>query len=168
MIITDLTYKIVANSEISDFNTDDCVDWAIEMVGVGNETEHILILAGLTKPTNYFETIKYLKTALSECGLSEKTGEDGIASYAFYYIKQIANSINVRANLAKVFKYNIETNYDKSVYDFYLLYWAWGDFDWGNTTQEYWPEATKDNIEKIVVDQAKKWISNNENRYGLK
>lgn len=165
MIISDLTYKIVAFSEIPNFNTDESVDWAIDMIKSGHETEHILILAGLTKPTNYFETIKYLKSALHECNLPEKTGEEGIVSYAFYYIKQIANCVDVKENLAKICQYCINTDYPKSIFDFYLLYWAWGDYDWGNAIQSYWPDATKDTIEKIVIDQARTWIHNNESSY---
>lgn len=167
MAVSDLTYKIIAYSVSPNFNSDECVDWAIDMIRFGYETEHILILAGLTKPVNYFETIEYLKAALHECKLAEKTGEDGIASYAFYYIKQIANCVDIKNNLAKICQYCIHSDYPKSIFDFYLLYWAWDDYDWGNTIQSYWPDATKDTIEKIVVNQAIIWLNNNENLFSL-
>src|SRR6478735_625598 len=98
-MISDLTYKIVSYSVDPDFNSDECVDWAIEMLELGHETEHLLILAGLSKPTNYFETTDYLRRALQELGLEEKTGLEGMFNYCTYYILKIANGRNVRLNL---------------------------------------------------------------------
>lgn len=170
MIISDLTYKVVAYSEIPSYNTDECVDWAIEMVGLGYDTENLLILAGLNKPTNYFETVKFLNLAIRECGLVLKSGKEGVISYSFYYIKQIAKSINVKENLSKVYKYyisidNDKLNGNKPIFDFYLLNWAWSDLDYNNTQQEYWPGATISNIEQTVINFANKWLVENENHY---
>jgi hypothetical protein len=135
------------------------------MIALGYDTEDLLILAGLNKPTNYFETVAFLRAAISECGLLLKTGKDGILSYSCYYIKQIAKSINIKENLPKVYEYCIDIDFDKSIYDFHLLSWAWSDLDYDNSHQEYWPGATIDNIEQVVVDFANKWLLENENYY---
>lgn len=45
--ISELTYKVVAKSDLTTLNGDDCVDWAIEMLQLGHETPSLLILAGL-------------------------------------------------------------------------------------------------------------------------
>lgn len=160
-----MTYKVVAYPEIPDFDTDLCVDWAQEMVFLGYETPSLLMLAGLTTPTNYFQAIEYLNGALSELGLQNKKGDEAIISYSSYYIKRIAASEDVKENLHKVCKLCQAIQYHDAIYDFYLLYWAWGDLDYGNEVQFYWEGADKDNIEAIVVETAKKWLAQNQDYY---
>ena len=165
-MISDLTYKIVSYSVDPDFNSDECVDWAIEMLELGHETEHLLILAGLSKPTNYFETTDYLRRVLQELGLEERTGLEGMFNYCTYYILKIAKGRNVRLNLNRIVSFCQTKCYEESIYDFYLLYWAWDDLDYGNHHPPYWPEADDANIELIVVETARRWLSENERQYG--
>jgi len=167
-MISDLTYKVVAYSDLITVNGDDCVDWAVEMIQLGHDTYSLLILAGLTKPTNQFEVKDYLKRALSELGLDEKTGDDASLSYSSYYITKIVKGENVKRNLGIVYEFCQLRDYEKIIYDFYLLYWAWGDLDYGNDYQYYWPGADKNNMEQIVIETAKKWISENEKFYNIK
>ena len=98
-MISDLTYKVVSYSDLTTVNGDDCVDWAIEMLQLGHDTPSLLILAGLTKPTNQFEVRDYLKRALGELELDEKTGDNATLSYSSYYITKIAKGENVDASL---------------------------------------------------------------------
>ena len=156
--MTDLTYKIAAYKEIDNFNTDDCVDWALELLSQGIETPNLLILASLSKPTNHFETIPYLVETLNELGIETLKGENAIVSYCYYYINQIRNDCEVKSNLYKVCQFCIDHNYDKKVYDFYLLYWAWNDFDYGESITHYWDNADKNNINTIVIKTASDWI----------
>ncbi len=144
---------------------DKCVDWALEMLYLGHETPSLLIIAGLSKPTNYFETVDYLKAALDELHLKTKTGNEGVLSYSSYFIEQIAKGINVKHNLASVYSYCQSRDYEKNIYDFYLLHWAWDDLDYGNEVQSYWPDAVKENIESIVISTADKWVKENQNYY---
>ncbi|RYZ22494.1 MAG: hypothetical protein EOO10_21665, partial [Chitinophagaceae bacterium] len=97
--ISDLTYKVVAFPEIQNFNTDECVDWALEMVFLGHDTQTLLMLAGNAKPTNYFQTVDYLKQALKELKLEVLYGDKAILSFSSYYIKKISQSENIRENL---------------------------------------------------------------------
>lgn len=164
-MISDLTYKIVAYPHLESVNGDDCVDWAIEMLQAGYETPSTLILAGLSKPTNQFEVKDYLKSALRELKLDEKTGDDATISYSSYYIIKIARGEEIKRNLGMVYEFCTSRHYEKIIFDFYLLYWAWGDLDYGNEYQHYWPEADKNNIEQIVIDTARKWVLENEKHY---
>ena len=164
-MVSDLTYKVVTYSDLTTVNGDDCVDWAIEMLQFGHETSSLLILAGLTKPTNQFGVRDYLKRTLSELKLDEKTGDDATLSYSSYYITKISRGEEVKRNLGIVYEFCLARNYEKIIYDFYLLYWAWGDLDYGNEYQEYWPDANKNNIEQIVIETAKKWVLKNEKHY---
>lgn len=165
--ISDLTYRVVAFSEIPDFNTDECVDWAIEMISLGFETPNLLILAGLSLPTNFFVTLEYLKQALIESKLKAKTGDEAILSYCSYFIKQIAQSCHIKENLKKIYECCQLRNYEKLIFDFYLLYWAWGELDYGNEYQEYWPDTNKQNIEDILKTTAGNWLKENEKYYAL-
>ena len=163
--ISSSTYKIVAFSEVPNFNMDECVDWAVDMISLGHDTPSLLILAGLSKPTNYFETVEYLKAALDELHLKIKTDDDGVLSYSSYFIEQIAKGDNVKENLTAVYKYSQAREFEKLIYDFYLLYWAWDDLDYGNEIQEYWPDANKANVESIVIKTADKWVKENKKHY---
>jgi len=159
------TYKIAAFMEIPNFNMDESIDWAIEMISLGHETPSLFMLASLSKPTNYFEAVEYLKAALTELHLEIKTGDDGVLSYSSYFIEQIAKGIDIKENLQAIYKYSMARDFEKLIYDFYMLYWAWSDLDYGNEIQEYWPNADKTNIESVVVETAKKWITENKMRY---
>jgi hypothetical protein len=165
--ISSLTYKVVAFPEVPHFNTDICVDWAIEMISLGHETTSLLILSSLSKPTNFFETMEYLKAALDELHLKIKTGDDGILSFCSYYIGQIAECINIKSNLTTLIDYGLTKSYENPISDFYLLYWAWGDIEYGNEFQEYWPEANKHNIENLVIATAEKWLTENKAHYRI-
>lgn len=165
MKISDLTYKVVAFSEIPNFDTDECVDWATEMIFLGYDTPSLLILAGFAKPTNYFEVVDYLPTVLASLNLTQKFGDEGTLSYCSYYIQKISNSENIKDNLTVIYKFCQANDYETLVYDFYLLYWAWGDIDCGIESTPYWGNANKENIEKIVVETAKNWIAGNEKYY---
>ncbi|RZJ53115.1 MAG: hypothetical protein EOO44_09585 [Flavobacterium sp.] len=163
--ISDLTYKVVAADEVPNFNADEFVDWAIEMVFLGHDTPSLLILAGLPQPTNYFEASSYLKKALTELDITIKTGDEAVLSYCSYFIKKIALSDNIRRNLETVYRFCQMKDYEESIYDFYLIYWAWDDFDYGNEYSPYWEDANKSTIEKTVVDRAIKWIDDNKQHY---
>lgn len=163
--ISSLTYKVVAFSEVPDFNMDDAVDWAVEMISLGNEAFSLYILAGLSKPTNYFEAVEYLKEALDELHLKTKSGDDGVLSYSSYFIAEIAKGNNVKQNLARVYAFCQLKGYEKQIYDFFLLHWAWDDVDYGNEFSAYWPVATKENIESVVILTADKWVKENKKHY---
>lgn len=163
--ISDLTYKVVAFPELQNFNTDECVDWALEMVFLGHDTQTLLMLAGLAKPTNHFQTVDYLKQALKELKLEILHGDKAILSYSSYYIKKISQSEDIKENLKKVYQFCQLRDYEQLIYDFYLLYWAWDDFSYGNEYSPYWKNANSGNIQSIVVDSATKWLAQNQIHY---
>lgn len=72
----------------------------------------------------------------------------------------MARSIDVKSNLQVLYSTGLAFDYEKPVFDFYLLYWAWGDLDYGEAYQHYVPEATKDNIEELVIRKAILWLQN--------
>lgn len=165
-VISELTYKIVAFAEIQQVDTNESVDWAIEMMELGYESPTLCMLAGFSKPTNYFEVIGYVSDTVKELGLEMKNGDEAILSYASYYVYQIAKGQKVRENLIELYKFCQMRDYEDLVYDFYLLYCAWEELDYeDNEHNYYWEGARRVNIEKVVIDVAKKWIEKNEKHY---
>ncbi|MFK7952854.1 MAG: hypothetical protein AB8B73_08400 [Ekhidna sp.] len=164
--ISNLTYKIVAFPEIQQVDTNESIDWAIEMMELGYESPTLFMLASFNKPTNYFEVIDYVKDAAKELKLEMKTGEAGILSYASYYVHQIAKGEKVRENLTELYKFCQIRDYEDLVYDFYLLYWAWDQLDYEDSEHNhYWDGATRSNIQQIVVEEANQWIKRNREHY---
>jgi len=164
--ISTLTYKIVAFAEIQDVDTNESIDWAIEMIELGHESPALFMLAAFIKPTNYFEVIEYVKDTIQELELEMKSGDDATLSYTSFYVQLIANKVNIRENLTELYKFCQSRDYECLVYDFYLLYWAWDDIDFeDNDYNHYWAEAKTNNIEQIVVGEAKKWIKKNKYHY---
>jgi len=162
MAISDLTYKVVAFSEIPDFNTNECIDWAFEMVSLGYDTPSLLILAGLNKPSNYFQTIEYFNKTLAELKLKAKSGKEAILSYSIYLIKKIALGEEIKDNLAELYRFCSSKDYEDPIYDFKLLYWAWDDLNYKNEQQSYWPGATLDNIDILIKKTAEQWLRKNQ------
>src|SRR5882757_3434739 len=156
--ITNLTKRILAYRELGDFYMDEAVDWAVEMPLLGYETPSLLILSGISKPSNSFETEGYLIASLEELNLKIPGREEAMLQYSNTFIEEIAQCKNVKTNLYQLYKV-ARSAFDTDVFqDFYLLYWAWDDLDSGQGYQHYWEGATVDNIEKITVDTAHKWL----------
>lgn len=165
-MISELTYKIVAFSEIEQLNPDDSIDWAIDMLELGHESPFLLMLASFNKPSNYFEVKEYVTAAINEIGLKPQSGDAAIFSYASYHISQMAKGKEIRKNLTEVYNVCTLRDYEESVHDFYLLYWAWDSLDYDeNFPNAYWEEADKDNIQIVVQRVAKEWIEKNKKNY---
>lgn len=152
--MVDLTYKMIAYK----LNTDECIDWAIEMLCEGFETYNLKILAGLSKPSNYFETIQILDKAIDELGIDKSKWKNAEFPYRYYLIKKMAKSENIKENLYEMMKFSMGPD---TFLDFHLLCFAWSDFDYGKKSSCYWAGATRENISNIVVKTANEWLTKN-------
>ena len=159
--ISDLTYKMVAFSEVPNFAPDECIDWAQEMLALGYDTPNLLMLAGMNQPGNYFEAIAYMKNAMTELGIPILNGNVACQSYASYFIKRIANSVNVMQNLSSLYDFSLTSGFEDDIFDFRLLLYAWEHLETSDEPQWDWIEATKENIESLVVARAQKWLLDN-------
>ncbi len=155
---SDLTYKIIAFQEISEITTSEIIQWAVEMVQLGYKSDNLIMLASFEKSSNFYEIESYLTKAFDELNLNSKKGKEAFINYSFYYVLKISEKKNVKENLTELYKYCQKWDYEETIYDFYLLYWAWSDFEYFEYSS-YWHEANKENIESIVVEKANEWIS---------
>jgi hypothetical protein len=141
--------------EFFDYNP--AIDWAIELIGKGIETENVLIVASFSKPVDREEIKPYIKGALKELNLTEKYGEYSIVANAHYYLEQILNDYEIRKNLSKLYEICLNADMDSRLMPFYLLYHAWGDLEQIGENY-YFDGADLENIEDVIKNEAQIWV----------
>ena len=143
---------------IEHFDYNLSIDWAIELIRKGIESENILIVASFSKPVDRDEIRPYISGALKELNLTEKYGEYSIVANAHYYLEQILNDYEIRKNLMKLYKLCMSVNYEKGLMPFYLLYHGWDELE--QIGENYYFEgADLDNIEEVIKEQAQIWVN---------
>ena len=161
MQTSDLTSRMLAYQHLRDFNMDEAVDWATEMLMLDYESSSLAILAGLTKPTNFFEAETYLLASLNELNITLPEKHESIVGYCRTYIEKLAKSVDVKSNLEGLYSIGQSFDYEEPIFDFFLLYWAWEDLDYRDTYTHYVQDVTKDNIETVVIRKAVEWLKMN-------
>jgi len=135
------------------------IEWAVDMLMTGYETEHLIILAGENEPFNQFYMQKLTNKVFEELNLDYTDTEIIIKEYASYLInKSFDNEISCFDVLTTLKDLCIELDYERYLYDFYSLYFAKEDLLY-TELQYYWDGATRENIEQIIIDYFKKWKS---------
>ncbi|WP_020535593.1 hypothetical protein [Lewinella cohaerens] len=142
---------------IEHFDYDLSIDWAIELMRNGIETESVLIIASFQKPVDREEIKPYISGALKELNLEEKYGEHSIISNAHYHLEQILSDYEIRGNLTKLYKLCLNANSDKRLMPFYLLYHGWDELEQIGANY-YFEGADLNNIEDVIKEQAQIWI----------
>lgn len=166
-MLSDLTYKVVAYGYMSQLNSDDVINWALDMLDLNFTVPSLYILASIEKGSPFYDVEPYLEQALSELELKRKTDGEARVSFCRYYINEIANQKNVRANVKALSDICISEDYADEIYDFYNLNFAWMDFenDPNYPFNHYWDGATAKNIEQICIEEAEKWLDKFEEQY---
>ncbi|MEM6378198.1 MAG: hypothetical protein AAF705_08290 [Bacteroidota bacterium] len=153
----EISEVIVWHNEIDDFDYDLAVDWAMGCLVRDIETENVLILASFSKPVSKYEIKPYVTASINELGLEEKYGDGAAIAHIHFYLQQIVRGDSVRQNLNIIYDecYNLNFKYDLST--FFDLQLEWDDLE-DNGHNYIYESITINNIEEIVIDQAKKWI----------
>jgi hypothetical protein len=137
------------------------VNWAMEMVAAGFETEYLLILAGEMEPFNQFQMQELTHKVLKELQLDYSDTEQVIKNYAAYLIDKYLDGGMENFKLLTILKdLCIELDYEGYLYKFYLLYFAKEDLLYDDH-QWYWPGATRENIDLIIRDYFMQWKEDN-------
>ena len=136
------------------------VDWAVEMLMAGFDTENLAILAGEFEPYNQFQLQDLTTKVLSELQLDLTDKDQAIKNYACFLIdKSLEGELDNFKVLHILKDICIELDYEKYLYDFYSLYFAKDDLSYSEN-QWYWDGATRENIEKIITDYFTTWKTN--------
>lgn len=154
------TTEILALKALNRSVDEKWVDWAVDMLMAGFETEHLAILAGESKPFNQFQLRSLIDKVLDELHLDYSDRDLVIKNYTCYLIDrvlskklEIFNALNILKDIC------IELDNDESLFDFYLFYFAKEDLLYSDN-QWYLDGATKENIDSVIIDYFIKWKDN--------
>lgn len=157
------SYKILADKVLQQDNAEDWIDWALEMMEAGFESEHLFILAGLSPKLNRFEFDEIINKTLKELYLDKATNEEIINGYIYYLVSEALNGkLSTAIVLDKLRSLCQDRNYDEELFAFYLLAYAQEELD-ELGVQFYWQDADKSNIDLIIRDKFLDWKRNYEN-----
>jgi len=152
-----LTYQILYYRVLENIVSKEWIDWAIEMIQAGFETESLLYLASFEGTENQFELREISDRAFKELGLDFSDKEQVVKNYANYTVDCIlTGKMDYLKALRKLKNMCLALNYPKFLMDFYLLYFAKEDLI-NSPVQWYWTGADKNNIDSIIEDYCKSW-----------
>src|SRR5512143_3730067 len=138
------------------------VDWATDLLAAGTDTPSLRILAGLGSSFDRQDVPRRLDNVLAELGLPVTDPAQAIEDYTTELVKVLVEGRQamplVLRELAQIC---IDTDYDRSLYQFYLLHYARDDLA-VREFQMYWEGANRANIDSIVREEAKRWLQERE------
>jgi hypothetical protein len=158
------TYKVLAEKALQGGAIEIWKDWALEMMEAGFETEHLILLAGMSPHLNRFQLDEIVSKALKELSLDTISNDEMIYGYVYYLIDQALNSkMSTKVVLAILRDLCRDRGYDKKLYNFYALSYAQEELaELG--VQFYWQDANSYNIDSIINNEFQEWKSNYESK----
>jgi hypothetical protein len=136
------------------------IDWAVDMMMAGLDTEHLIMLAGENAPFNQFELQELVNKVFEELHIDYSNKDQIIKNYASYLIDKALNNEMDSFEVLRILKnICIELDYEQYLYDFFSLYYAKDDLI-ESENQWYWDGATRENIDEIIRSYFEKWIEN--------
>jgi len=157
MVPSNLTELIQCHLAIELFDYDIAIDWSLNLMANGIESENILILSSFSKPADPFEIRPYITAALADLHLQEFTGIRAELRKARYHLTEVLDDCSVRNQLKQLADLCVKTEYDYGLTPFYLLYHGWNEVD-EEGVNLYYKGATQSNIDRIVKEEASKWL----------
>lgn len=135
-----------------------CVIWAGDLMCQGYDSQSLRILAGLLPPLSTFEVRHYAVRALRELNVPTPVGSAAISAYARDLIAEIiVDPARMQGNLTELCDLCTAQDYQKDIYDFYMLRWAFSDLQ-QEPVQWYWEGADRSNIHDIVIQRCAEWL----------
>jgi hypothetical protein len=160
------TYRVLAEKALQGGPIEVWKDWALEMMEAGFETEHLILLAGLSPDINRFQLDDIINKALKELCLDTIPNDEIVYGYVYYLIDQAINSkMSKKVVLGILRDLCRDRDYDNELYNFYLLSYAQEELEILGV-QFYWEDANSDNIHSIINTELLEWKSKYESRQG--
>lgn len=152
------TCRVLMKKAFNEDIDESWVEWALEMMQAGYESDNIYILAGITKPYNQFELQELTDKVIADLNLETSDKSLTIRNYVYYILSTTINEPSkYLSTLREVKDICIDLDMEKEYMDFYLLYFAKDDLnDSGN--QWYWDGADRNNIDEIIKDKFQEYI----------
>lgn len=156
------TYEVLAWRVIGRGVDEKWVDWAIDMLSEGFETEHLIILAGELKPYDQFYLKDLISKVFRELNLETSNVDRIIANYVLYLVDEVQSGIrNPIIVLGRIQDLHYDYDFQDDLSDFWCLYWAVEDLKYSEV-QWYWPDADRSNITSIIDQYFKDWFAQHE------
>lgn len=134
------------------------VDWAVDMLMEGFDTEYLVILAGMSSPFDQFEMQRITDKALRENDLHYSDKNKVITQYVHYLLeKGIKGDIPSFTILTILKEIYLELDYEGSLQQFYLLYYAKDDLQYSED-QWYVNGVDRNNIEEAIMIYFTEWL----------
>jgi hypothetical protein len=135
------------------------VEWALSLLDRGLDSRSLRILAGMTSPLNHFELSDLRDRVLDELSPPELNEADPVTSYVREIVGEaLGNSRTLGEVFREVSELSIALGYPSELRSFYLLRFAWEDLQNGDV-QWYWPGATRENIDDIMLGEAQRFAT---------
>lgn len=155
------TAEILAYKALNRSVNETWVNWAVDMMMAGFETESLVILAGIMPFYNQFELKVLTDKVFDELNLDYSDAHKAVKNCASFLIAQcLKGEKNYYSVLGTLKNLCIELDYDKDLYDFYSLYFAKDDL-LTSENQWYWIGADRSNIDGIIKEYFENWLLEN-------
>lgn len=162
------TYKVLVEKALQRGTIEGWKDWALEMMVAGFETEHLILLAGVSPHLNLFQLDDIINKALHELSLDTMSNNEIVYGYVYYLIDEALNSkTSTKAVLATLRDLCRDRDYDNELFDFYYLAYAQEELE-ELGVQFYWEGANSDNINAIINTRFLEWKSKYESHVQVK
>lgn len=148
---------IQSHKELEHFDYSKAVDWAIDLIQQGKETDNILMLASFSEPIDRFEIRPYVTNVLNDLGLEELDYKSAVIAETHYHLNEILNDREIRKNLRSLYQLCVDNDYESGLINFYLIYHGWDELEEIGVNY-YFEGADLDNIEEVLKKEAIKWI----------
>lgn len=132
------------------------IDWAIELIRSGTETENVLILAACSASDSHYENSACVSAALRDLNLTEYDEETAMRVRIQSHVSQILNDNDIRGHLHALYRIAMETQLRDDLRPLYFLYHAWDELDEMGTDHYY--GTRKETVLADVKKEANIWM----------
>ncbi|RYY93764.1 MAG: hypothetical protein EOO11_19175 [Chitinophagaceae bacterium] len=116
------TYSVLAAHCRGENSSEAWADWALELMGAGYDSEHIVLLAGTTPPFNGFEMDRLTARALAEAGIDASDTEQVLREYAWYLAhRSLGGAMTYKEAVRRLSRGCSELDYPADLLAFYEL-----------------------------------------------
>lgn len=156
------TARILADKALQRACGQECVEWAVSMLEQGHDGHYLSMLAGTCPPFNHFEIADYRDRSLRELGITDISKEAAVTAFSVEQLRlALAGEVDLIATITLIKDLCIEREYQRNIFDFYLLYCAYADLQ-ESEVQWYWKGATRGNIVSIIRARAEVFLQSSE------
>lgn len=140
------------------------IDWAVEMLMNGFDSEHLVILAGISPPYDQFELQSLTQKVFQELKLDYSDQKIVIRNYVSYlFTSEVTENSDIQSilkGLRSLRDIYYELDYDNHIRPFYFLYYGVEDLQ-HDEVQWYIDGLDRSNIREIVNGTFTKWLAEN-------